>query len=532
MNSTIGSSTSSFDSLSTSVQCRRGKDSSDQRRLRTQRDGYGSAASTSAASRGCGLVVAPPSGSAAPGVELKSTWPESSSTATRGRRRRHALLERAPEKFGADLAHEACPAPRRGGRAAAAGRSAPARRRRLCRDERETEPQIGSCRAASAWARGRAGRRPRCAAVVATNSSATNRWRASRSSPAADRADSARGPRARATPGRRSSRSHPSPGAIRGPGLGLIPGAWRCRGAARSRLGCELDDRLGRNALEGGIEQQQALEDREAEGHVGLLEPVLALAIELLLDVPVGQSGEHGHRDKGAADEEQQGGGGRTCCCSGVDGRVTFCSAWDRTMRNERRQQPARAASVMPLASNAMPSLITGLKLVCRRKDLRSQPACRRSGGSGVSPAEIEVDRPVAADSAATRSAETVPCRPPSQAAPRTPTMSAPAATTARDRPSREAAGDGGEQCSCGGRSATQSLQRAGRHAGPTSRAAVLHVRCRAARPRRRRAGAARHELTDRARPTRPHRRRRRRRPAAARCRPRRCHRGGQHQLG
>lgn len=98
--------------------------------------------------------------------------------------------------------------------------------------------------------------------------------------------------------------------AIHVPGLGLIPGAGRCR---RPRLpirfglplgGIQLEYDLGRDALQGSIEEEKTFEDRLAEGHVRLLEPALALTIELMLDVPVGQDGKNRHRHERAAHEQ------------------------------------------------------------------------------------------------------------------------------------------------------------------------------------------------------------------------------------
>jgi hypothetical protein len=41
------------------------------------------------------------------------------------------------------------------------------------------------------------------------------------------------------------------------------------------------------NALESSIEQEEPVENGLAEGHIGLLKPVLALAVELVFNVAV-----------------------------------------------------------------------------------------------------------------------------------------------------------------------------------------------------------------------------------------------------
>jgi hypothetical protein len=65
-----------------------------------------------------------------------------------------------------------------------------------------------------------------------------------------------------------------------------------------------LEDGLRRDALQGSIEQEETLEDRLAQGDVGLLEPAFTLTIELVFDVPVGQEGKNRHWYKGTAHEQ------------------------------------------------------------------------------------------------------------------------------------------------------------------------------------------------------------------------------------
>ena len=72
--------------------------------------------------------------------------------------------------------------------------------------------------------------------------------------------------------------------------------------------GCgeELVHYARRNALEGGVQQEQALVKGEAHGPVGLLQPSLALAPKLAGDVAVGERRDEGDRNHGAAHEEQE----------------------------------------------------------------------------------------------------------------------------------------------------------------------------------------------------------------------------------
>ena len=68
--------------------------------------------------------------------------------------------------------------------------------------------------------------------------------------------------------------------------------------------GIQLEYDLGRDALQGSIEEEKTFEDRLIERDVRLLEPVLTLTIELLLDVPVGQDGKYRHGYERAAHEQ------------------------------------------------------------------------------------------------------------------------------------------------------------------------------------------------------------------------------------
>jgi hypothetical protein len=43
----------------------------------------------------------------------------------------------------------------------------------------------------------------------------------------------------------------------------------------------------GWNALQSSIQQEEPVEDRLTQGKICLLEPVRALAVELLLDLPI-----------------------------------------------------------------------------------------------------------------------------------------------------------------------------------------------------------------------------------------------------
>ena len=82
------------------------------------------------------------------------------------------------------------------------------------------------------------------------------------------------------------------------------PGWRRWFRSARLLLRDEqLEYGLGWNALESSIEQEKPVEDGLAEGQISLLKPVLALAVELLLDVPVRKNGQDRHWDEGAAHE-------------------------------------------------------------------------------------------------------------------------------------------------------------------------------------------------------------------------------------
>ena len=58
--------------------------------------------------------------------------------------------------------------------------------------------------------------------------------------------------------------------------------------------------------LEGGIEQQEALEDGESERLVGLMQPSFALPDEVPGHVAVGDDSHDGDRHDGAAHEEQE----------------------------------------------------------------------------------------------------------------------------------------------------------------------------------------------------------------------------------
>jgi hypothetical protein len=49
----------------------------------------------------------------------------------------------------------------------------------------------------------------------------------------------------------------------------------------------QLEDGSGWNALKSSIEQEEPVKDRLTQGKICLLEPVRALAVELLLDLPV-----------------------------------------------------------------------------------------------------------------------------------------------------------------------------------------------------------------------------------------------------
>jgi hypothetical protein len=49
-----------------------------------------------------------------------------------------------------------------------------------------------------------------------------------------------------------------------------------------------LEYGLRRNALQSRVQQQEALKDRLTQGVIRLLKTVLTVAVELLLDVPVG----------------------------------------------------------------------------------------------------------------------------------------------------------------------------------------------------------------------------------------------------
>ncbi|TMC59772.1 MAG: hypothetical protein E6J17_10715 [Chloroflexi bacterium] len=71
-------------------------------------------------------------------------------------------------------------------------------------------------------------------------------------------------------------------------------------------LGPQLKQYLRWDALEGGIEQQEALVDGETQRLVGLVQPALALAPELARHVPVGHGGDDGDRDHSAAHKKQE----------------------------------------------------------------------------------------------------------------------------------------------------------------------------------------------------------------------------------
>jgi hypothetical protein len=75
----------------------------------------------------------------------------------------------------------------------------------------------------------------------------------------------------------------------------------------RQSLGrCQLDDGVRWDALESGVEEQQALEDGLAQSAIGLLQPGLTLAIELALDVTVGKDRQHCHRHQRATHEQNE----------------------------------------------------------------------------------------------------------------------------------------------------------------------------------------------------------------------------------
>ena len=73
-------------------------------------------------------------------------------------------------------------------------------------------------------------------------------------------------------------------------------------------LGCpaELVHHARRNALEGGVQQEQALVQGQAHGPGGLLQPALALASELTRDVAVRERCDEGDRQHRAAHEKQE----------------------------------------------------------------------------------------------------------------------------------------------------------------------------------------------------------------------------------
>jgi hypothetical protein len=64
--------------------------------------------------------------------------------------------------------------------------------------------------------------------------------------------------------------------------------------------------RAGRDGLEGGVQHEEALEDRGAEGLAGPVEAGLAVLDEIAGDLPVGKRRHHGRRQDSGADEEEQ----------------------------------------------------------------------------------------------------------------------------------------------------------------------------------------------------------------------------------
>ena len=85
--------------------------------------------------------------------------------------------------------------------------------------------------------------------------------------------------------------------------VGSSPGAAASAGIPSSRR--QLQG-IRRDVFEGGVEQEEPLEDRGAEGLAGLVEAGFALGDEVLGHVPVGHGRHHGGGDHGAADEEEE----------------------------------------------------------------------------------------------------------------------------------------------------------------------------------------------------------------------------------
>jgi hypothetical protein len=88
------------------------------------------------------------------------------------------------------------------------------------------------------------------------------------------------------------------------PGAGFGP-RWR-RAPRKTLGGSHLKNRAGRDAFQGCVEQQQSLEDRLPQGPVRLLQPGLTLAVQLLLDVAVGEDRQHRHGQQGTPHEQRQ----------------------------------------------------------------------------------------------------------------------------------------------------------------------------------------------------------------------------------